>query len=74
MSALTDAQARLTNYLRAESAILTGAQAYSIGDRTLTKANLAEIRKGINDCRAEVNRLTTGSSGARVMRVVPRDL
>ena len=44
--------ARLREYLRAESACLRG-QAYSVAGRTLTRANIAEIRKAIDDLIAQ---------------------
>ena len=40
--------ARLKMYLEAEQAVLTG-QSYTIGNRTLTRANLATIRNAIDD-------------------------
>ncbi len=39
---------RLQMYLEAEKAVLMG-QSYTIGDRTLTRANLATIRNTIDD-------------------------
>jgi len=42
---------RLTQYLAAERAIL-GGQAYTIGNRSLTRANLAEVRKAIEELLA----------------------
>ena len=39
---------RLKMYLEAEQAVLTG-QSYTIGNRTLTRANLATIRAAIDD-------------------------
>lgn len=38
---------RLAQYLEAERAVLSG-QSYTIGNRTLTRASLAEIRKAID--------------------------
>jgi len=38
---------RLKMYLEAEKAVLTG-QSYTIGNRTLTRANLATIRAAID--------------------------
>ncbi len=38
---------RLRQYLAAEKAILIGGQSYRIGNRTLTRADLAEIRSEI---------------------------
>lgn len=40
---------RLKQYLSAEQSILVSGQSYRIGNRTLTRADLSEIRKEIND-------------------------
>ena len=42
---------RLAMYLEAEKVVMTG-QSYTIGNRSLTRANLAEIRKAIDDLLA----------------------
>ena len=39
---------RLRHYYAAERAVLSG-QSYTVGNRTLTRANLAEIRAAIDD-------------------------
>ena len=39
---------RLRNYYAAERAVLSG-QSYTVGNRSLTRANLAEIRAAIDD-------------------------
>ena len=39
---------RLRNYYAAERAVFSG-QSYTVGNRTLTRANLAEIRAAIDD-------------------------
>ncbi len=39
----------LDMYYEAEIAIIGGAQSYSVGSRSLTRANLAEIRQAIHD-------------------------
>lgn len=70
---LAQAEAHLTAWLNADTAVASG-QAYSIGDRSLTRANSREIRENINYWRGLVTRLTAGSTGARVMRVLPRDI
>ena len=44
---LETAQKHLDEWLEAELAV-TNAQSYTIGSRTMTKANLAEIRKSID--------------------------
>lgn len=66
MAGLTQAQAetQLTAYLAAETAVLSG-QEYSIGSRRLKRADLAEIREGINYWNGMVQKLANGT-GARV--------
>lgn len=64
---LEQAQAKLEAYLAAEDAVLTG-QSYELAGRRLTRANLADIRQGIQDWNAKVQELTLkagGSSRAR---------
>lgn len=70
-------KSRLDLYLKAEEAILEGAQSYSIGSRHLTRADLAEIRKmittledGIDEMEAELS----GGSRRKCIRVIPRDV
>ena len=70
---LEEAQNHLNAWLAADLACSTG-QEYKIGSRTLRRADLAEIRKQINYWRNEVALLSIGRRGARVMRIVPRDL
>lgn len=53
---LASADARLKEYLAAEKAVL-GSQAYEIGDRKLTRADLGEIREGIVFWSGQVDRL-----------------
>lgn len=48
-------QARLDAYLAAESAILQG-QEYRFGERTLVRADLAEVRKAIGSLKVELRR------------------
>lgn len=40
---------RLKEYIIAEQKIMEGGQSYTIGDRTLTRASLKEIRKAIDE-------------------------
>lgn len=57
----------LALYLAAEAKILAG-QSASIGDRSLTLANLAEVRKERQNLERRVDaetRATSGSTGAR---------
>lgn len=74
---LKEYKSRLELYLKAEAAILDGAQSYSIGSRHLTRADLAEVRKmintledGIDEMEAEVS----GGSRRKCIRVIPRDV
>lgn len=61
---LAQAQARLDQYLAAEEAVLTG-QSYEIGGRKLTRADLADIQKGIEIWNARTETLTSKASGGR---------
>lgn len=70
---LAIAQAKLTEYLTAESKILEG-QSYSIGDRALTRADLEEIRKGIKYWEAKCDNLEVGRTKPLVTSVIPRDV
>ena len=68
---------RLELYYKAEAAILEGAQSYTIGSRTLTRADLAEIRKMITTLEAgvdELESLTSGGSRRKCIRIIPRDV
>ncbi len=65
---------RLKRYVEAEIAVLSG-QSYTIGGRTLTRANLSEIRKAIDDLEA-VGAVLEGyenTNSGRVKRVVFMD-
>ena len=68
---------RLALYYKAEAAILEGAQSYTIGSRHLTRADLAEIRKMINNLEDGVDELeaeVSGGSRRKCIRVIPRDV
>lgn len=67
---LAQAEARLTEYMSAESKVLSG-QEYQIGERRLKRADLAEIRAGINHWQGMVDRLARGSRGFRVRGATP---
>lgn len=78
MASITIEQARvhLNAWLDAELKV-TSNQSYTLGRRTLTRANLSEIRKQIEYWRSMVERLenTSKMKGRnRVRRVVIRDL
>lgn len=68
---------RYSHYIKAETAILEGAQSYTIGSRTLTRADLAEIRKMITTLEAGIDELeaeVSGGSRRKCIRVIPRDV
>lgn len=70
------AQDRLNAYYEAELAVLSG-QEYSIGSRKLVRADLAEIRKAINELEQQVKMLTDKKNNAvssRTRRIVLRDI
>ena len=71
---LTQTKTRLALYITAEQKVLLG-QSYSIGNRTLTRADLEEIRMEITNLSKLCLKLTRGNGrGIRVQRVVPRDI
>lgn len=71
---LTEAKEQLQAWIEAEAAVATS-QSYRVGTRQLTRADLRDIAERIRFWRSEVERLESGRrAGARVMRVVPRDL
>ena len=66
---------RLKQYLEAEKAILIAGQSYKIGNRTLTRADLSEIRAEIKSLLA-AGATVDGSRNGRVRRslqVIMRD-
>lgn len=70
------AQKHLDAWLTAELEITTH-QSYTIGSRSLTKANLSEIREQIkfwNNEVAKLENIEKKKGRNRIMRVVPRDL
>ncbi|MEK4247112.1 DUF6148 family protein [Psychrobacillus sp. FSL K6-2684] len=76
MITLERAKTHYVAWLDAELAVSTG-QSYSIGSRSLTRANLAEIRKQIDYWEKKVVALTITTSGGRIRRAkryIPRDL
>lgn len=73
---LETAKRHLQAWLEAELEVTTH-QSYTIGTRSLTKANLSEIRKQIQFWQNEVAKLENierRKGRNRIMRVVPRDL
>lgn len=66
---LAQAQAQLTAYLAAETAVLSG-QAYEIAGRRMTRADLEAIQKGIATWSDRVGQLTVQSAGRGRTRTV----
>ena len=67
---------RLESYYDAEEAILSGAQSYKLGSRSLTRADLAVIGKRIKELEGEIDELealASGQSRRRAVAVVPQD-
>lgn len=72
---LTKAKERLNAYYDAELAVLSG-QSYSIGSRSVTRANLSEIRQTIKELEklcGELEAQVNGGGKRRAYRIVPRD-
>ena len=72
---LAQAEAQLALYLDAEAKVLTG-QSYEIdingNRRRLTRANLGEIRAGVETWNARVMQLTSRAAGrGRARTIVP---
>jgi hypothetical protein len=73
---LTHAKARLDAYYAAETAVLLG-QEYKLGNRSLKRADLAEIRAAITDIENLVSQLTSQAAGNgrnRAFGIIPRDI
>lgn len=66
---LTQAQTQLDAYLAAETAVLSG-QRYEIAGRMLQRADLAEIRKGVDVWNARVVALSVSARGRSRARTV----
>ncbi len=67
---------RLAIWLKAEEAIASG-QSYSIDNRRLDRANLAQVREQIKFWQNELAKAglaANGRSRRRTIRIVPRDL
>lgn len=70
---ITETRERLAMYIAAEQFILRGGQSYSIGNRSLTRADLAFIAEKITSLYSEIATLTRGGQ-IPMQRIVPRDL
>lgn len=68
---LVHAEAHLASWLAADTAVSTG-QSYTIGARSLTRANAREIRENIDYWQDKVTRLTPGGvTGIRLRGITP---
>ncbi len=70
------AQKHLEEWLEAELSVTTG-QSYTLGSRTLTRANLTEIRNSIDYWNKKVialDNIKKVGGRNKIKRVVPRDL
>lgn len=70
---LAQAENMLSLYLTAEQKVLIG-QAYSIGDRSLTRADLKWIAQERKKWEDKVKDLTNSRTGPSIKRVLPRDV
>lgn len=68
------AKEHLNAWLEADISVATG-KSYKIGSRSLTRADVSEIKERIQYWSNEVSRLESGrKKGIRAFRIVPRDL
>jgi hypothetical protein len=56
-------EAVLDKYYEAEIVLVEGGQQYSLGSRSLTRANLAEVRRAIVDTEKLIDRLKNEVNG-----------
>lgn len=66
---------RLKQYLEAEKAILIAGQSYKIGNRTLSRADLSEVREAISSLIAAGASVDGSGNGhvRRALQVIMRD-
>lgn len=69
---ITEVETARAEYIVARSRILTSGQAYSIGNRSLTHADLQFIEEQIKKFDADLVALNRGNA-ITMHRVVPRD-
>lgn len=67
---LAQAAAKLATWLDAEDKVAAG-QSYSIGDRSLSRANLSEIRESIDYWNRQIQKLSRG--GIRGHGTIPNN-
>lgn len=69
-------QQRLQDYLKAEDAVLSGAQEYRIGTRQFKRGDLNQISEMIKYLEKEIANERSrmhGNGRNRTLRVIPRD-
>jgi len=64
---------RLAMYYEAEEAVLLN-QEYSIGTRSLKRADLSTIRAAIRDMESQIEMLEAGGGKNKACRFLPRDI
>lgn len=67
---LDQAEAQLAVWLAADSAVASG-QSYTIGIRSLTRANAKEISEKIDYWENKVQKLSSGTGGIRLRGITP---
>jgi len=67
---LTQAEAKLATWLDAEDRVAQG-QEYTIGSRTLKRADLKEVREQVQFWDGKVKELSRGTSGMRIRGATP---
>jgi hypothetical protein len=67
MRAFEEVQQELDEVNAAILAIVRGAQSYTIGSRSVTKASLAELRTLRGDLQSELAEIENGGSRARLI-------
>jgi hypothetical protein len=70
---LAEAQAKLNEWKAAETALATGAQSYSIGGRSLYRADLQWVANRVEYYAGLVDNLSRTSGGIRMRRGIPLD-
>ncbi len=64
---------RLSMYYEAEEAVLLN-QEYTIGSRSLKRADLSTIRTAIKDLEGQIETLESSGGKNKAFRLLPRDI
>lgn len=67
---LAQAEAQLSTWLSASTAVAAG-QSYTIGSRSLSRADAAQIQAQVQYWDAKVKQLASGRSGMRIRGLTP---